>query len=451
MIVKVVYGCPCSGKSTFIRENAGENDLIYDYDDLLLAATTRTKHLTDRHPAHYTILSLRKQMIDEARDGGRIETLWLQCGWPTDTVRKMLDGIDSEDVFIRATKQQCYERLDGDETRPDKDEWRAVIDSWFAEHEEHGKESDQTVTKFWNWVSDESGNRVLRLEGPIDSELFWGDEVTPQDFRQDLYSGEGDVTVYINSPGGNVFAAAEIYTMIKEYPGKVTVKIDAIAASAASVIAMAGDEVLMSPVAMLMIHDPSTIAYGNAKDMEKAIATLAEVKETIINAYQAKTGLSRNKLSKLMEDETWMNARKAKEYGFADAILFEDDANDEGADDGIEMGERRFGITACWNQEATAFSARATDKAILDNLGCLKNEADEDAAETEETEITEETPAETEETEVTEETKETPAETEETAQDEPAVEDAVVIGMDGKTKDGAVPYDILREKLEWLK
>ena len=123
------------------------------------------------------------------------------------------------------------------------------------------------MKKFWNWVHDDSGGRTLRLEGPIDSENFWGDEITPQDFRSELEAGDGDVTVWINSPGGNVFAAAEIYTMLKEYAGSITVRIASIAASAASVVAMAGDRVEMSPTALLMIHDPSTIAMGNAKDM----------------------------------------------------------------------------------------------------------------------------------------------------------------------------------------
>ena len=178
------------------------------------------------------------------------------------------------------------------------------------------------MKKFWNWIKNSDDTRILRLEGPIDEESFWGDEITPQMFRDELESGEGDVTVWINSPGGNVFAAAEIYTMLKDYKGSITVKVDAIAASAASVVAMAGDTVQMSPVAMLMIHDPSTVAMGNTKDMEKAIEVLNEVKESIINAYAAKSGLSHARIANLMSNETWMNAKKAVELGFADEILF---------------------------------------------------------------------------------------------------------------------------------
>lgn len=119
-----------------------------------------------------------------------------------------------------------------------------------------------------------------------------------------------------------MFAASQIYSMLKNHKGKVTVKIDGIAASAASVVAMAGDETLIAPTALMMIHDPSTSAMGNKADMEKAIELLEEVKESIINAYETKSHLSRNKIAKLMSDETWLNAKKAHEMGFVDGILF---------------------------------------------------------------------------------------------------------------------------------
>lgn len=186
------------------------------------------------------------------------------------------------------------------------------------------EEEENLMKKFWNWFRDNAGGRVLRLEGPIDEESFWGDEITPKAFREELEADSGDITVWINSPGGNVFAAAEIYTMLRDYKGSVTVRIASIAASAASVVAMAGNRVQMSPTALLMVHDPSTIAIGNTKDMQKAIETLDEVKESIINAYAAKTGLSHSRISNLMSNETWLNAKKCVELGFADEILFEE-------------------------------------------------------------------------------------------------------------------------------
>ena len=224
------------------------------------------------------------------------------------------------------------------------------------------------MTKFWNWIRDEdTGGRILRLEGPVDEDDFWGDSITPKAFREELEAEDGDITVWINSPGGSVFAAAEIYTMLLEYKGTVTVKIASIAASAASVIAMAGSTVLMSPTGMLMLHDPSTIAAGNAKDLEKAIGTLNEVKESIINAYQRKTGLSRNKIAKIMEEETWLNAKKAVQLGFADAILFTDAADPAAEESGDEDEKPK-------DQEGTGlYSTKRMGRKVLNRLcaGCF--------------------------------------------------------------------------------
>ena len=162
---------------------------------------------------------------------------------------------------------------------------------------------------------------MLFLNGTIAEESWFDDDVTPALFKQELDLGEGNITVWINSPGGDCVAAAQIYNMLMDYKGDVTVKIDGIAASAASVIAMAGTKVLMSPVSMMMIHNPATIAFGDTVEMQKAINMLAEVKESIMNAYEIKTGMSRTKISHLMDAETWMDAHKAVELGFADDIL----------------------------------------------------------------------------------------------------------------------------------
>ena len=123
------------------------------------------------------------------------------------------------------------------------------------------------MRKFWNWVRNENGERTLYLDGVIAEETWWGDEVTPKMFKDDLLSGSGDITVWINSPGGDVFAAAQIYNMLMDYAGQITVKIDGLAASAASVIAMAGGEGQMSPVSMMMIHNPATIAIGDSEEI----------------------------------------------------------------------------------------------------------------------------------------------------------------------------------------
>ena len=182
------------------------------------------------------------------------------------------------------------------------------------------------MKKFWNWTNQaptetEPEQRILTLNGTIAEESWFDDDITPQLFREELNAGGGDITVWINSPGGDCVAAAQIYNMLMDYRGSVTVKIDGIAASAASVIAMAGTRVLVSPVSMLMIHNPATMAMGDAAEMQKAIAMLDEVKESIINAYEIKTGMSRAKLSHLMDAETWMDAHTAVDLGFADEIM----------------------------------------------------------------------------------------------------------------------------------
>ena len=175
--------------------------------------------------------------------------------------------------------------------------------------------------QFWNWVRNQDGTRTLTIDGVIAEDSWFDDDVTPKLFREQLNAGTGDIVLWVNSPGGDCVAASQIYTMLMEYKGRVTVKIDGIAASAASVIAMAGTEVLMAPTSLLMIHNPLTVAIGDTEEMQKAIAMLDEVKESIINAYELKTGMSRAKLAHLMDAETWMNAQKAIELGFADGML----------------------------------------------------------------------------------------------------------------------------------
>lgn len=317
--------------------------------------------------------------------------------------------------------------------------------------------------KFWNFIrNDASGERILRLEGPIDEDNLWGDAITPEMFRDELEAEEGDVTVWLNSPGGNVFAANEIYNMLRDHKGKITVKIDAIAASAASVVAMAGDKVLISPVGMLLIHDPMTVAMGNTKDMEKAINTLNKVKESIIGAYQAKTGLSHNKIAQLMSDETWLPAKEAKALGFADGILFEEEESaedDEKEEEGVKIESEwrpyhaRVMVQSIWD--------RLIGRSAEDTAGA-DEESEKPANETSDVEPSEagvtdkDTPKE-EEGKTEDPDEDDPSEDSPDKEDEPrkephdAIPEMPVIGMDGKTKDGAMPYELLRRELDLLR
>ena len=180
--------------------------------------------------------------------------------------------------------------------------------------------------------------------------------MTPALFKSELNAGSGPIILHINSPGGDCIAASQIYTMLMDYPHDVKVQIDGVAASAASVIAMAGTHVSMSPTALMMIHNPFTLALGDSEEMRKAIQLLDEVKEGIINAYEIKTGLSRTRLSHMMDSETWMNAKKALELGFCDEVLFQPEKT--------ETVENSF-----------TFSRRAVTNCLLDKLtACIPKE-----------------------------------------------------------------------------
>ncbi len=176
--------------------------------------------------------------------------------------------------------------------------------------------------RFWNW-KDEEETAELLLNGIIASESWWGDEVTPAEFRAEMKARAGKkIRVTINSPGGDVFAAAEIYSMLKEHEGGVETVIQSLAASAASVVAMAGEPCRISPVGMLMIHNPWTWVAGNEKDLAGVIRELREVKQSIIAAYQLKTGLDEEFLARMMDREEYINANRALELGFVDEIMF---------------------------------------------------------------------------------------------------------------------------------
>ena len=223
--------------------------------------------------------------------------------------------------------------------------------------------------------------RTLFLNGTIAEESWYDDEVTPALFKEELMAGNGDVTVWINSPGGDCVAAAQIYNMLMDYPGNVTVKIDGIAASAASVIAMAGTKVLISPVGMLMIHNPATLAWGDSGEIQKAIEMLGSVKDSIINAYEIKTGLSRTKLSHMMDAETWMDAGKAVELGFADGILARAELTEDVEPMKMSMLYSKAAVVnslmdkiaaKCMTKQKTEPAGRSVDS-LYERLNLLKN------------------------------------------------------------------------------
>ncbi|MCL9637727.1 Clp protease ClpP [Bacillus zanthoxyli] len=187
------------------------------------------------------------------------------------------------------------------------------------------------MSKFWSFVKNEASPESvdLRIDGEIvsDSDVWFyewfGEPATsPNAFRNELSQYEGkNINLWIDSFGGDVYAAGGIYNALKNHKGKITAKIDSKAMSAASFIAMAADEILMSPVAIMMIHNPLTGVQGDMRDLRKVADFLDTVKEAIINAYADKTKKSRSTISALMDDETYMSANDAVKNGFADGII----------------------------------------------------------------------------------------------------------------------------------
>lgn len=235
------------------------------------------------------------------------------------------------------------------------------------------------MTKFWNFVKNEATETQpesieLRIEGDIVDdndawiyEWFGEASASPNAFKDELnkYSGQ-DLTVWIDSYGGSVFAGASIYNSLKEHKGKITVKVDGKAMSAASVIAMAGDEILMSPVAIMMIHNPLTGVYGDMHTLRKTADVLDSVKDSIINAYLTKTNKSRDEISQLMDIETYMSANDAVSKGFADGVLYQDQPLDI-----ANMG------TFSFNKLDIVNSANQSIKQAIKLFGQPKNDEEE--------------------------------------------------------------------------
>lgn len=225
------------------------------------------------------------------------------------------------------------------------------------------------MNKFWkfeNKVSSE-GASTLYLDGDISSVTWWGDEVTPEEFRAELRQMKGDLTVHINSQGGDVFAGVTIYNALKDYgKGKVTVKVDGLAASIASVVAMAGDEIIMSPGSMMMIHNPWSMGVGSADELRKAADTLDEIREAILPIYTDRSGQTQETVQELMDNETWMTAEKAVELGFADTVQkakVEEPKEDEQEDKVTNLMMANF-----------AFSMSATKSAMKDLIKKVNSE-----------------------------------------------------------------------------
>lgn len=214
------------------------------------------------------------------------------------------------------------------------------------------------MNKFWNWNVEASGDSELILDGVIASESWWDDEVTPKMFREELGQHSGNVTVRINSPGGDVFAGVAIYNMLNEHEGEVTVKVDGIAASIASLIAMAGDKIIMLPGSMMMVHNPWTFAAGNADDLEQVVESLKKCGESMVPIYVARTGQTEEKIKELLKAETWMTAQDAVDLGFASEAI---EAKTSLADAMAKINDMTASMQSAVMQPVMSMKARKAD------------------------------------------------------------------------------------------
>lgn len=215
--------------------------------------------------------------------------------------------------------------------------------------------------------------RELYVTGEIAEEGWWGDETTPDEFEKELYGGKGAVDMWISSPGGDVFAAAKIYNSISQYQGgKVTAYVYGLCASAATVITMAASEVRMSPTALMLIHNPYTIAIGESEDMKKTADQLDAVKETIINAYAKRTGMKRSELSEYMNQEKAFDATEAIELGFADGLIESEQDKFSAAPVSNTAMARFYNSVRDWK---LAFQARAEEKQVTQEEDSMTKDA----------------------------------------------------------------------------
>jgi len=176
--------------------------------------------------------------------------------------------------------------------------------------------------RFWNFKALDENIGELTLYGEISNETWWGDEVTPKEFKADLddLGDIGTLNIYINSPGGDVFAGQAIHSMLKRHQAHKNVYVDGLAASIASVIAMSGDTIFMPRNSMMMIHNPWTWGIGNAAEFRKLAEDLDKIRESLIAAYEGRSALTRDEIIELMNEETWLTADECQEYGFCDVV-----------------------------------------------------------------------------------------------------------------------------------
>jgi ATP-dependent Clp protease, protease subunit len=338
MKVKVISGPPASGKSTYVIENKGSNDLIFDFDSLMSALSGRNLYDKNNVLIPY-LMDFRDLVINRLADEHALDTAWIIISQPTDEVKDQLESMGAEFIAMDADKETCLQRIEADEQRINKAEQIEAVEKWFSTDVEnmkgvknkmskataavltHLKNKNRKVDSFMNIVNKDDSTAEMYLYGDIVSSEWdkWeSTDTAPEDVRNFLSQLEGvkNINVYINSGGGSVFAGLNIYNMLKRHEAQVTVHVDGMAASIASIIAMAADKLIIPDNAFLMIHKPMIGVFGNAFDFKKAIKDLDAIESGLMNIYAENLaeGADIKDVQKMLDAETWLNGKEAAKY-----------------------------------------------------------------------------------------------------------------------------------------
>lgn len=317
MKLKVIYGPPCSGKTTYVKDNIEDKDLVIDLDYLKHAITYKSYHdEVDKDILNY-LINLKEYMLNNTKLDS---TLYLIT---TTKFENKYNFEDFEILKIDKSKEEIYELIDNDDSRTDKEKWKQIVDKWF----ENNTQTSEVTTMSKSNLSD-----FLKIKNYTETYAdlyFYGDIVSswagawdetdqyPDQVKSFLDSVKGkDLNIYINSGGGSVMAGMAIYNMIKRHSGYKTVYVDGLAASIASVIALAGDKVVIPSNSYFMIHKPWSVVGGNAEDLRKQADTLDKVEEGIMNVYadNLKNSSDLDTIKDMVKAETWLTGLEASKY-----------------------------------------------------------------------------------------------------------------------------------------
>lgn len=340
--LKIVYGAPCSGKSTYVTDNITDKDIKFDFDEILAAISNSSLHDNREELIDYGT-EIRGLLIEKAANDSNIDTAYIITCKITDKLLEQLGEIEAEYILIEKSKEEIFEQLENDDTREDKEHWKALINEWFEWYEGYeNKQQTKAVMllnqnikpkRMWEFKQSTQPNTLeLYIYGYVEGDYYdwWTDqevksETSANHFRDELtkHSDVEQINIYINSYGGSVYEGTAIYSQLKRHPAQKTVYIDGFACSIASIIAMAGDKVVMPKNTLMMIHDIWNWVCGNAKQLRKAADDLDVIMEGNRQAYlqKSKGKITEEKLIKMLEEETWLTADMCLEYGFCDEIL----------------------------------------------------------------------------------------------------------------------------------